>query len=84
MADRESSHTSDLRGQSGITRVRFVGLSAACEVALVRAHAGQRREQIVAVLGTNTNTMRPVIHALIADDKITTRGERRGIQHLAA
>jgi hypothetical protein len=53
-------------------------------LAHVREHAGQRGEQIAAALGTDTKTMRPAIHALIADNKITTQGQRRGMTYHAA
>jgi hypothetical protein len=53
-------------------------------LAHVKAYSGQRGEQIAAALGTDTKTMRPVMHALIAERKITTRGERRGMQYFAA
>jgi hypothetical protein len=53
-------------------------------LAHVKSHAGQRGEQIAAALGTDVNAMRPAMKALIADNKITTRGERRGMQYFAA
>jgi hypothetical protein len=53
-------------------------------LAHVRAHSGQRGEQIAAALSTDVNTMRPVMHALIAENKITTRGMRRGMTYHAA
>jgi predicted ArsR family transcriptional regulator len=53
-------------------------------LAHIRTHSGQRGEQIAAALGTDTKTMRPVMHALIAENKVKTRGERRGMQYFAA
>jgi hypothetical protein len=53
-------------------------------LAHVTAHSGQRGEQIAAALGTDTTTMRPAMHALIAENKIKTRGQRRGMQYFAA
>ena len=53
-------------------------------LAHIKAHSGQRGEQIAAALGTDTKTMRPVMHALIAENKVKTRGERRGMQYFAA
>ena len=50
----------------------------------IKAHSGQRGEQIAAALGTDTKSMRPAMHALIADNKVKTRGERRGMQYFAA
>jgi hypothetical protein len=53
-------------------------------LAHVKQHSGQRGEQIAAALGTDSTTMRPVMHKLIAEKKIKTRGERRGMQYFAA
>jgi hypothetical protein len=53
-------------------------------LAHVKAHSGQRGEQIAAALGTDVNAMRPMMKSLIADNKITTRGQRRGMQYFAA
>jgi hypothetical protein len=53
-------------------------------LAHIKAHSGQRGEQIAAALGTDTKTMRPAMHALIAQNKVKTRGERRGMQYFAA
>ena len=53
-------------------------------LAHIRTHSGQRGEQIAAALGTDTKTMRPAMHALIAENKVKTRGERRGMQYFAA
>lgn len=53
-------------------------------LAHIKAHSGQRGEQIAAALGTDTKTMRPAMHALIAENKVKTRGERRGMQYFAA
>ena len=50
----------------------------------IQQHSGQRGEQIAAALGTDTKTMRPAMHALIAENKVKTRGERRGMQYFAA
>jgi hypothetical protein len=53
-------------------------------LAHVRAHSGQRGEQIAAALGTDVVAMRPTMKALIAENKVKTRGERRGMQYFAA
>ena len=53
-------------------------------LAHIKQNAGQRGEQIAAALGTDTKSMRPAIHALIAENKIKTRGQRRGMQYFAA
>ena len=49
-----------------------------------RSASGQRGEQIAAALNVDTKTMRPAMHALIAESKVKTRGERRGMQYFAA
>ena len=49
----------------------------------VRKYPGQRGEHIAAALGTDTRAMRPAMHRLIADKKIKTKGERRGMTYAA-
>jgi len=49
----------------------------------VRSNPGQRGEQIAAALGTDTNTLRPVMKRLIADAKVATQGQRRGMTYSA-
>jgi hypothetical protein len=49
----------------------------------VRKNPGQRGEHIAEALGTDTKTMRPTMHKLIAEKKIKTRGERRGMTYAA-
>jgi hypothetical protein len=49
----------------------------------VRNNPGQRGEQISEALGTDSNTMRPVMKRLIEDKKVKTKGERRGMQYAA-
>jgi hypothetical protein len=49
----------------------------------IRKNSGQRGEQIAAALGTDTKVMRPVMHKLIAEQKIKTKGERRGMSYYA-
>jgi hypothetical protein len=53
-------------------------------LAHIRQNSGQRGEQIAAALGTDTASMRPAMHALIAEKKIKTKGERRGMTYHAA
>jgi hypothetical protein len=53
-------------------------------LAHIKTHSGQRGEQIAAALSTDTKAMRPVMHKLIAEHKVKTRGERRGMQYFAA
>lgn len=53
-------------------------------VAHVKANPGQRGEQIAAAMRSDVNTIRLPMKALIAAKKITTRGQRRGMQYFAA
>jgi hypothetical protein len=50
-------------------------------LAYVRNNPGSRGENIAAALGTDVNTMRPVMKALIADRKVRTAGQRRGMSY---
>jgi len=59
-------------------------IDASALLAHIQQHSGQRGEQIAKALGTDTTTMRPVMHKLIAEKKVKTRGERRGMQYFAA
>jgi len=52
-------------------------------LAYLRAIPGQRGEEIAAALGTDTKTIRPVMKHLIADGKVTTQGQRRGMTYAA-
>jgi hypothetical protein len=47
----------------------------------IREHPGQRGEQIAAALRTDVGTMRPTMKRLIEDDKVKTRGQRRGMTY---
>lgn len=49
----------------------------------VRSNPGQRGEQISAALGTDTTTMRPVMKRLIAEGKVETEGQKRGMTYSA-
>lgn len=50
----------------------------------VKAHPGQRGEQIAAALKTDVGTMRLPMQKLIASKKIKTKGNRRGMTYTAA
>jgi hypothetical protein len=49
----------------------------------VRAHPGQRGEEIAAALGTDTTTMRPPMKRLIAANSVRTTGKNRGMRYFA-
>ena len=47
----------------------------------IQAHPGSRGEQIAAELGTDTKLMRPLMHRLIDERKVKTKGQRRGMTY---
>lgn len=47
-------------------------------------HPGQRGEQIAKALGTDVKTMRLPVLRLIADKKVKTKGQRRGMTYFPA
>ncbi len=53
-------------------------------LAHVQNHPGQRGEQIAAALGTDTDSMRPVMKRLIANGQVVTEGQRRGMTYSPA
>jgi len=53
-------------------------------LAYVRSNPGQRGEQIASSLGTDTKTLRGAMKRLIEQQKVRTKGERRGMQYFAA
>ena len=61
-----------------------VGAMGDTLLAHVKANPGQRGEQIAAALKSDVGTIRLPMKALIAAKKITTRGQRRGMQYFAA
>lgn len=59
------------------------GVSAEALLEHVRAHPGQRGEQIAAALGTDTSAMRPVMKGLVETGKVKTAGMKRGMSYAA-
>lgn len=53
-------------------------------LAHVHANPGQRGEQIAAALGTDVGTMRLPMRKLIAERKVRTEGQRRGMTYYPA
>lgn len=49
----------------------------------VQNNPNSRGEQIAEALGTSTTSVRPVMQRLIADRKVKTRGQRRGMTYTA-
>jgi hypothetical protein len=49
----------------------------------VQNNPNLRGEQIAEALGTDTKSVRPVMQGLIADRKVKTRGQRRGMTYAA-
>ncbi len=74
----------DALGGSGVLVPARRVVDAAALLAHVQAHPGQRGEQIAAALGTESNTMRPVMRKLIEEGKVRTHGERRGMTYSKA
>lgn len=50
-------------------------------LAYIQEHPGARGEVIAQALGTDTKSMRPVMHKLIDARKVKTKGEARGTQY---
>jgi hypothetical protein len=50
----------------------------------VSKNPGKRGEQIAAALATDVGTMRPSMKQLIADKKVKTKGQRRGMTYYPA
>jgi hypothetical protein len=52
-------------------------------LAHVKSNPGQRGDQIAAAFGTDAKTIRPAMQRLIADKKVKSRGQRRGMTYAA-
>jgi hypothetical protein len=63
------------RGAGGVTEDALL--------AHVRAHPGQRGEEIASVLGTDTGTVRPVMKRLIQAGRVRTAGQARAMSYAA-
>lgn len=73
-------------GRSGVRGRRSTGEVEGMSDSLldfVVRNPGQRGEQIAAVLGTDTTTMRLPMKKLIAEKKVKTKGQRRGMMYFA-
>ena len=53
-------------------------------LAYVRNNAGQRGEDIAEAMGTDSKTIRLPMKKLIAEGKVRTKGERRGMRYYSA
>lgn len=68
-------------------RVRVAaGAAVSVEAVLahVRAHPGRRGEEISLALGTDSRSLRVPMKQLIADKKVKTKGQRRGMTYFPA
>jgi hypothetical protein len=83
LADAQAAMTEAL-GSSGVIVPARRAVDAAAILDYVAANPGQRGEQIAAALGTESNTMRPVMRKLIEEGKVRTQGERRGMTYSKA
>jgi hypothetical protein len=72
------------RPASGRRSAQDVEQMAEMLLAHVKKNPGQRGEQIAESLRTDTKTMRLPMQKLIADKKVKTRGNRRGMTYFAA
>jgi hypothetical protein len=72
-------------GPGGSVRRNARDIAGLTDVLLnyVRSNPGQRGEQIAAALATDTTSIRPVMKRLIAEGKVTTEGNRRGMTYSA-
>lgn len=71
------------RKKRGKRTAADLGEMGAALLTHVRANPGQRGEQIAAALGTDVGTMRLPMKQLIADKKVRTEGQRRGMTYFA-
>jgi hypothetical protein len=53
-------------------------------LAHIKAHNGQRIEQIAAAMNVSTNDLKLPASKLLAEKKVKTKGQKRGTQYFAA
>ena len=72
------------RGMNGRRSTEAVEQMGASLLAYVKKNPGQRGEQIAEAMGTDTKTMRLPMQRLIAEERVRTKGERRGMRYYPA
>jgi hypothetical protein len=72
------------RGMNGRRSPEAVEQMGASLLAYVKKNPGQRGEQIAVSLNTDTKTMRLPMQKLIAEERVRTKGERRGMRYYPA
>ena len=50
----------------------------------VKSNPGSRSEELTAALGTDAASIRPVMHSLIAEGRVRTEGQRRGMRYFSS
>jgi hypothetical protein len=69
------------RGSAPRTRRAGAGDLSGQLLAYVKAHPGQRGEEIAVALGTDTYAMRPSMKRLIEAGEVKTQGKNRGMRY---
>ena len=57
------------------------GVEPEAVLTYVRNNPGSSGEQVASAIGTDTTTLRPVMHALIADGEVKASGKGRGMRY---